>query len=416
MPRLSLHKRLAFYALALFLMGALPLALLEIYLRLPKRSVFLVDTSNLLVSSEIPGLGYRMARNYSRGALQTDELGFRRRADGHPAERSILLLGDSVAFAGGVPYEESFASLVENQLTHTLGKQVAVLNSGTPGYNTAQELLLLKDLRKNIRPNLIVLQFCMNDYQDPVALTSDQSLDATKTSGTPLNLVSILYRSRAIYFLKEKVKDLEKLYPERFPRALHYVHYIPRHSGWQRAKDAIQEIADVAKQMDAGFLLVIFPVEQQLRIADRTPMDDLVAFAKSRGIQVLDLYPAFVQHWREHLYFDYSVEQQVVDKVHLSKRGHELAAAEIATAICNRPVIREALQDRPARQGSVNDRSVDLRSPHADPVATAVLSRAAVVQPEKTAVGDQGRPAESQLVRSRIGSRIVPPHSVAVIK
>lgn len=352
MPRLSLRRRLAFYALALFLIAALPIALLEICLRLPKRSVFLVDTNKLLVSSDVPGLGYRMARNYSRGALQTDDLGFRRGAAvRQPGERSILLLGDSVAFAGGVPYEESFASLVEDRLTQTLGKRVAVLNSGTPGYNTVQELLLLKDLRKSIRPNLVVLQFCMNDYQDPVALTSDQSLDATSTGGAPLNLFSILYRSRAIYFLKEKVKDLEKLYPERFPRSLHYVHYISRHSGWQRAKDAIQGIADVARQMDAGFLLVIVPVEQQLRIADRTPMDDLVAFANSRGIQVLDLYPAFVQHWREHLYFDYSVEQQVVDKVHLSKRGHQLAAAEIATAICDRPVIREALQNRAAPQG-----------------------------------------------------------------
>jgi len=345
MPHLSLRRRLAFYLLAMLLVCGVPLIALEIYLRLPARSAFLVGTNNLMVSSDIPGLGYRLARNYSNGPFETDASGFRRRPpDARPVERSILLLGDSVAFAGGVPYSRSFASLVEDDLTRSLGKQVAVLNTGTPGYNTVQELLLLKDLQTTVRPNLIVLQFCMNDYLDPVALTSDQSLDATSTAGAPLNLFSILYRSRAIFFLKDRVKDLEKLYPERFPVALHYIHYIHKRTGWQRAKDAILGIADIANQMNARFLVVIFPVEQQLRIGDRAPAADLETFAKSRGIEVLDLYAAFVGHWRERLFFDYSVEQHVVDKVHLTERGHELAAGEIASAIRREAVIRAALQ------------------------------------------------------------------------
>src|SRR5262249_48773291 len=162
-----------------------------------------------------------------------------------------------------------------------------------------------------------VLQFCMNDYLDAVALTSDHSLDATSTAGAPPSPFSILYRSRAIIFLKEKIKDLEKLYPERFPVALHYIHYIHKRAGWQRAKDAILGMSEIEKEMNARFLLVTFPVEQQLRIADRAPDADLEAFAKSHGIEVLDLYPAFHRHWGEHLFFDYSVGQRVVDKIHL---------------------------------------------------------------------------------------------------
>jgi lysophospholipase L1-like esterase len=339
------RKHLVFYGMLLGLIVLVPLGALEFYLRLPKKSNFVVDTRNLIVPSEIPGLGYRLARNYNSGPFRTDEFGFRRGAhsDG-PVKRSILLLGDSVSFAGGVAYDESFASLVENQLSQKLGYQVAVQNSGTPGYNSVQELLLLKDLQKSIKPNLVVLQFCMNDYQDPVALASDNSLDATSTGGGQVSVVSLLYRSRAIFFLKDKVKDLEKLYPERFPAALHYIHYIHKHAGWQRAKDAILEMAETTGQMGARFVLVIFPVEQQLRIGDHGPQDDLVAFAKSHGIEVLDLYPSLAAHWREHLFFDYSVEQHVVDKVHLNKRGHELAAGEITAAILSERVLRSALR------------------------------------------------------------------------
>jgi hypothetical protein len=96
--------------------------------------------------------------------------------------------------------------------------------------------------------------------------------------------------------------------------------------------------------MNTRLLLVIFPVEQQLRIADRAPQEDLVFFAKSRGIAVLDLYASFADHWREHLFFEYSIEQHVVDKLHLSKRGHQLSAQELAATISREPALRSAFQ------------------------------------------------------------------------
>jgi hypothetical protein len=173
-PKMRLRKRLIFYGLASTLMVLLPVVALEIFLHLPgKSTAFLMETGNLLVPSDIPGLGYRLARNHPTAPFQTDEFGFRRRQHAEvPAKSSILLLGDSVVFGGGVRYQDTFASLVEDQLSQVLGNQVAVHNTGTPGYNTVQEALLLKDLSKSVKPNLIVLQFCMNDYVDAVVLTA----------------------------------------------------------------------------------------------------------------------------------------------------------------------------------------------------------------------------------------------------
>lgn len=344
--KMRLYKRLIFYALAFALMVFLPLIALEIFLRMPRKSAaFLMQTGNLLVPSDIPGLGYRLARNYSTAPFQTDKFGFRQRSHPEvPAKWSILLLGDSVSFGGGVPYEDTFASLLEEQLSRTLGNRVAVQNTGTPGYNTVQEALLLNDLRKSVKPDLIVLQFCMNDYVDAVALTAGNTLDATASAASQISFLSLLYRSRAFFFLKEEIKNIQKLNPERFPVALHYIHHIHKRPGWQRAKNALAEVAGTAKEMNTRLLLVIFPVEQQLRIADRAPQEDLVAFAESRGIAVLDLYASFADHWRERLFFDYSIEQHVVDKLHLSQRGHQLSAREIVATISREPSLRSAFQ------------------------------------------------------------------------
>jgi len=324
---------------------ALPLLALEIFLRIGTRSLFLVPTSGLIVESGVPGLGYRLAANYSQGTILTDEFGFRRPPQPRPlARRSILLLGDSVAFGGGVPYEAGLGAILENQLSRDLGQQIAVWNAAVPGYNSVQESILFEDLRKKVKPDLVMVEFCMNDYLEPVTLTPSGKLDTTESPNPRISLTSVLYRSRAVFFLKEEIKNLEKLHPEWFPVPLHYIHHIQKRPGWRNAKNAIRQIANISRQMHVPFLLVIFPVEQQLRIHDRAPQADLVAFAQSEGISVLDLYSCMVGHWREHLFFDFSVEERVVDKIHLSRRGHVLAGREIAAGILRDPVLRSALQ------------------------------------------------------------------------
>jgi hypothetical protein len=80
-------------------------------------------------------------------------------------------------------------------------------------------------------------------------------------------------------------------------------------------------------------LVVVFPVEQQLRIGDRGPQDDLLRFARARGIPTLDLYDSFRAHWREGLYIDFWKQALQFDKLHLNDRGHALAAEEITTRI-----------------------------------------------------------------------------------
>ena len=73
----------------------------------------------------------------------------------------IITLGDSFTLGYGVQQEETFASLIENNL------KKETLNAGMSSYGTARESIILNRLLKTKKlSNLkyIVLQYCNNDY------------------------------------------------------------------------------------------------------------------------------------------------------------------------------------------------------------------------------------------------------------
>ena len=88
-----------------------------------------------------------------------------------------------------------------------------------------------------------------------------------------------------------------------------------------------------ADEKNTRLLVVVFPVEEQLRLPDRTVQEDLMRYSREHGIEILDLYDSFRAHWRDGLYLDYWEQAHQVDKLHLNERGHELAARVIGEAI-----------------------------------------------------------------------------------
>jgi lysophospholipase L1-like esterase len=308
---------------------------LEVMLRLIVHSSFTAQTDAPLVPSSVPGLGYELAGNYSKAGVRTDGNGLRwRPPDAAPVRYNVLVIGDSVAYGSGVPYEKAFASVLEARLSEAGDGGVAVWNAAVPGYNTDQESILLQQKGPIVKPDLVLVQFCLNDYLDPPALTPGGTLDATQIDGDAgLSLRGLAYRSRLLVFSKEKVKDLQEARPEWFPVWAHYIHSIQNKPGWQRALDALVRIAELSRGLNAELLVVVFPVEQQLRIGDRRAQDHLARFAREHGIPVLDLYDSFQARWREGLYIDFWQQALQVDKLHLNERGHALAAEEIEAAI-----------------------------------------------------------------------------------
>jgi hypothetical protein len=95
-------------------------------------------------------LGWRGRREY-REAKQTDY--------------RVLFLGDSFTYGLGVNDDQTFAALVEKAL-RTDHLSVEVMNAGCPGKGTDYELKSFQTVGRKFHPDLTVLGFFCNDFQD----------------------------------------------------------------------------------------------------------------------------------------------------------------------------------------------------------------------------------------------------------
>ena len=89
-------------------------------------------------------------------------------ADGAPSGPRVVALGDSYTFGWGVDDEHTYPAQLARLLRGTSGlENVSVLNAGVPGFNTMQEASYLASRWDELRPDLVVLGFVMNDAEPP---------------------------------------------------------------------------------------------------------------------------------------------------------------------------------------------------------------------------------------------------------
>ena len=77
----------------------------------------------------------------------------------------IAVIGDSHTYSTNVKkIEDTFPYHMEEHLNKHMGDRIVkVLNFGVPGYNTAQELEVLKSKALMFQPKLVILQYFIND-------------------------------------------------------------------------------------------------------------------------------------------------------------------------------------------------------------------------------------------------------------
>lgn len=75
----------------------------------------------------------------------------------------LVLIGDSIGAGYTVDrYEDTFPSILEQTL-RSKGMDAELINLSVAGYNTQQEVETLKDRGLAYEPDLVLLQFCLND-------------------------------------------------------------------------------------------------------------------------------------------------------------------------------------------------------------------------------------------------------------
>ena len=129
-------------------------------------------------ASRIPGVQYTLIPSLDTEALgadlRTNALGFRgprwhkRKA---PGTLRIALIGDSHAFGFGVPYDETTGEILAQILRQRLHRPVEVLDFAISGFNSRQQLAVLRHLALGFAPDVVILVPCNND-DEPAAFAS----------------------------------------------------------------------------------------------------------------------------------------------------------------------------------------------------------------------------------------------------
>jgi lysophospholipase L1-like esterase len=278
-----------------------------------------------------PDLIWRLAPR-ARGPFKTNELGLRDTPYKADADVKILVLGDSVSWGDGVvDVRALYPQRLEQRLARRDPSRVyEVINAGVPGYSTFQQARYLRLDGLALNPDLVILQFCLNDvverYLTVARFGGDNVFLGVDTRRAGSDLFAFLLRhSRAFErfyrFLQWRSRTREEYAVGNLVREPLDSHL---EEAWKRVIEEIEEIRQTTQEQHLPLLLMIAPYRFQLDQPRqlRQPQDRLIAWAASHRIAHVDLLPGFAAAFRSD-----PSRSLFKDPSHFSVAGHELAAA-----------------------------------------------------------------------------------------
>jgi len=271
--------------------------------------------------------------------VRSDVNGFRERQTTNapgPGSPLCLVLGDSYTWGWGVENGEVFTDVMQNEL----GSLADVRNCGVNAYGTLQELLLLQRCLTNVlRPRLVIVMFCFNDFYDninPAAVRPSLAVDgarvtlrnhpvAERIEGWSGNLVKQSHLLSAIdymfAFAKENRRTTE-LQRQTFPN--HTVAAGPRTAMAYTLAGFKQTCAHAG----AGLWFVRVPAFSEVPPgADSETSDTLKTLCDQAGVQLLELAPEFRAAGDRPLDFYFPHD------AHWTAKGHQLVGRMLAGRI-----------------------------------------------------------------------------------
>jgi len=199
-----------------------------------------------------PYLRYELMPNSQYGAYTTiNASGFR--GPDYPVEKPaktfrIIMLGDSETLSIALPETQTLAAQLESLLNkNSSGYNYQVFNFGVEGYGTQQELEQLKSKGLKYKPDLVILNYCLND-PDP---------GEYYFSKTFLMRHSALARYFTFRIRKALIKRERRRLGIRTEIEHFYYYHQPKY--FIPIQEAILEIADTAKKAGGKLALIIFP-------------------------------------------------------------------------------------------------------------------------------------------------------------
>ncbi|MCI0589567.1 MAG: SGNH/GDSL hydrolase family protein [Planctomycetes bacterium] len=265
-----------------------------------------------------PGFrGRFLGPRYASIPIEINSRGFRGpefSSEPSPDSFRIAGLGDSIAFGAGVREEETVLRRLEHRL-RVRNPQTEVLNFGVNHYDAEREALLLESDVLPLRPNLVLLAFCLNDAGTE---------EGNPTLRAPL-AVRLLRSSAVLRLAHRRVLGSSERYADSYQRLyLDRIEEDWRSAGESRVEAAIARISEASRRAGARLAVAAFPHRTQLGPSLRPAMQDrLASICDRQGAPFLDLREAYSSRTPSDPFLP-------GDPWHPSPSGHALAAEALA--------------------------------------------------------------------------------------
>ena len=360
-PELIGNLALLIFVLLLCLAGA-EIALRLAGLQIPAANPDLYVFDDTLGWIGRPNLGGKPSPSRPGAFAEMNRWGFR---DDQPASweaaskrRRVMLLGDSYAMGYEIPKAMRVSELLEKADTLLL-----VYNFGILAYSSDQELLVLKKYGPEIRPEIILVFFCVNDIyyneQDesrhPKPLFQRQADGTLRLVNVPLRPPDWLDRSAGWLTTHLALGKITSQAVARLTMALRPVSRRTQSERWfvgraggreeqllnastEQASNLtysiLRDIRNVSARLGAELYVFMCPSSARwTETRDDSPEGIKLAQSwwQNLNVPVVDLFPVLRKDW-----LDNKEDLYIYDKMHWNERANRLIADSVMKTIQTR--------------------------------------------------------------------------------
>jgi hypothetical protein len=282
--------------------------------------------------------------------LRTNSLGFRGPEIG-PREAGrmrALFLGDSITMAHYLPEEETFVHLV-GALSEKTPHPIETVNAGVGGIGMETELAIFEETGWRADPDVVVLQFYLNDVQESPGVGIVRLPAALEWSRLAQYAAFALPRFAGRDDFQIGEPEMSRWLGEiraRAPQPPEFGALVQENyrdwggawsdGVWRRLDPVLAEFQRRTARRGTALRIVAFPSEPQVSIAGASdwPQRRLRETADRIGVPVLDLLPAL------RAARGASIEPLFYDVCHHTPAGSRVVAAAILDFLQARPAPR----------------------------------------------------------------------------
>lgn len=168
----------------------------------------------------------------------------------------IVVLGDSVTFGVGINLKDTYPKQLQQLLNQDSKTDFEVINTGVRGYNTYQQVQLLKEDALIYDPDMIIVGFVLNDAEP----FSAQSGMIDPKHQTLIKIKNFFKQHTYSYaFLRKRLELLRHKCDVKAYQEQYLDQFKPGHKGWEECYQAIEELAKICAKYNIKLVTVIIP-------------------------------------------------------------------------------------------------------------------------------------------------------------